>query len=114
MIGVLDADPAGAESLSHVHGEAISVRSDDESQAVVAIDCGGAGCGTQHLDLWLGINAAQGEHVEIAAQARDAMGVDAAQVRGSEDFGGLGRIFFGDSEMEKRALAEIAERIDWE
>src|SRR6202171_2241354 len=109
MIGVLDADPAGAESLSHVHGEAIGVRSDDESQAVVAIDCGGARCGSQHLNLWLGINAAQGEHVEIAAQACDAVGVDAAQVRGSEDFSGLGRLLPWDSEMEKRALAEIAQ-----
>src|SRR5882762_72547 len=114
MIGLLDADPAGAESLSHVHGEAIGVWSDDESQAVVAIDCGGAGCGTQHLNLWLEINAAQGEHVEIAAQACDAMGIDAAQVRGSENFSGLGRILLGNSEMEKRALAEIAQRFDGE
>ncbi len=47
-------------------------------------------------------------------QACDAVGVDAAQVRGSEDFSGLGRILFRNAEMEKRAIAEIAQRFDGE
>src|SRR5258708_23198326 len=72
MIGVLDADPAGAASLGHVHGEAISVRADDESQAVVAIDCGGAGGGKQHPDLRLGGYAAPREPVGKAMQGGGA------------------------------------------
>src|SRR6266699_4615945 len=114
MIGVLDADPAGAEALGHVHGKAVSVRANDKAQAIVAVDRSRGGRRAQHSDLWLGINAAQSKHVEIAMQAGNAMGIDSAQVRGSEDFGGLGGVLFGNSKVEKHAFAEIAQRFDGE
>ncbi len=114
MIGVLHADPAGAEAFGHVHGEAIGVRADDQAEAIVAIDGGRAGRGAQHFDFRQRIDAAQGEHVEIAVQASYAMGVDAAQVSGSKDIGRLNRIHFGDTEMEKHASAELAQRFDGE
>src|SRR5438034_100381 len=114
MIGVLHADPTGAETLGHVHGEAVGVRADDEAEAIVAIDGGGAGRRAQHFDLWPWINAAQGKHVEVAVQAGDAVGVDTAQVRGGEDFGGLSRIVLGNTEMQKHAVAEMAQGFDGE
>src|SRR5260370_32820987 len=114
MIGVLHADPTGAESLGHVHSEAIGVRADNKAEAIVAIDGGGAGRGAQHFDLWPWIDAAQSEHVEITVQTGNAVRVNTAQVRGGEDFGGLGRIILGNTEMQKNAVAEIAQRFDGE
>src|SRR5260370_24508110 len=114
MIGVLHADPTGAESLGDVKGEAIGVRADNKAEAIVAIDGGGAGRRAQHFDLWAWIDAAQSEHVEITVQAGDAVRVNTAQVGGGENFGGLGRIVLGNTEMQKHAVAEIAQRFDGE
>ncbi len=114
MIGVLHADPAGAEALGHVHGEAIGVRTDDKAEAVITIDRGGAGRRTKHFDFRQGIDAAQREHVEIAMQAGNAVGVNAAQIRSGEDIGSLGRIHFGNTEMDKHASAELAQCFDGE
>src|SRR5260370_4678718 len=114
MIGVLHADPTGAESLGHVHSEAIGVRADNKAEAIVAIDGGGAGSGAQHFDFRPWIDAAQGEHVEVTVEAGDAVRVDNEQVRGGEDFGGLGRIVLGNTEMQKHAVAEIAQPFNGE
>src|SRR3989442_3617140 len=89
MIGVLHADPAGAEALGHVHGEAIGVRADDESEAVVAIDCGGGWGGGQHLYFLPGIDWARGEQVEVYVQARKPPGGDGAPVGGSSEISHL-------------------------
>src|SRR5258706_11070253 len=111
MIGVLHADPAGAESLGHVHSEAIGVRADDEAEAIVAIDGGGAGRRAQHFDLWPWINAAQGKHVEVAVQAGDAVGGDNAQDRRGEDFRGLNPIVLWNTQNQKKVLSENAQRL---
>src|SRR5439155_11798086 len=96
VIGVLHADPAGAEAFGYVHREAVGVRTDDKAEAIVAIDRGRGGCRAQHFDFRPGIDAAQSEHVEITVETGDAVGVDAAQIGGGEDLGGLGGVVFGN------------------
>src|SRR5437667_1706772 len=114
MISVLHANPAGAEAFGHVHGEAVGMRADDKAEAIVAIDRGRGGCRAQHFDFRPGIDAAQSEHVEITVETSDAVGVDAAQIGSGKDFGGLSGVVFGNAEMEKHLVAEIAQRFDGE
>ena len=89
MVGVADADPAGAMLLGFVHGDLVRLRPDDQTQAVVAVDGGDAGFLADDFDIWPGIDPAQFQHFKVSMQPRDTVGVDAAQVAPGEHVGGL-------------------------
>ena len=90
------------------------MRTDDEAEAVVAIDGGGAHRGAHDCDFWLGIDVAFAEHADIAIETGDAVRIDAAEISGSENVGGLNGVVFGNAEMKKDARAEFAQGFDGE
>lgn len=114
MVGVADADPAGACLFRHVHGEAIRMWADNKAETVIAIHGGGAQRGTHDGDFWLGIDEPLVEQTKITVEAGYAVRIDAAKIGGSENVGGLDGVVFGDAEMKKDARAEFAQGFGWE
>src|SRR5579872_4647056 len=76
MVGVADADPAGAGFRGHVHGDAIRMGTYDETKAVVAVDGGGAHGGADCGDFGLWVNVAFTEHADVAIEACYAVGIE--------------------------------------
>ena len=87
---------------------------DDEAEAVVAIDCGGAHGGADNGNFGFGIDVAFAEHSDVAIKAGDAVRIDAAEIGGGEDVSGLLSVVFRDFEMEEDASAVFMERFDGE
>ncbi len=100
--------------LRHVHGDAIRMRAYHETEAVVAIDGRGAHRGAHDFDFWIGIDVAFAEHANIAIETGNAMGIDAAEIRGSENVGCLGGILLRNTKMQENARTEIAQDFDRE
>ena len=80
MIGVADADPAGAGFFRHVHGDAIRMGTDNKAEPVVAVDRRGAHRGANDFDFRIGIDVAFAEHADIAIETGYAMRIDAAEI----------------------------------
>src|SRR5258707_12353324 len=90
-----------------VHGALIRLRSDDEAQAVIAVDGGDADFFPDDFNIRFGIDSTQLKHFEIGMQTRDAVGVDAAKVTSRQDVGGLFGIRLWDAEMHEHLSGKI-------
>ena len=80
MVCVTHTHPARPGFCSKVHGDAIRVRTDDQTKAIVSIDISGACSRADHLQLGSGINSSFLEQFEIGMQTGDAVRIYAAQV----------------------------------
>ena len=112
MVGVADADPTGTSFLGHVHGHAIGLWADNQTEAVVPIDGRRTQCRAQRLDLGFGIDAPFAEHFDVAIEPGHAVGINAPEVRAGKHIGSLRRILFGNPKVQKDASAEFAQGLD--
>ena len=95
--------------LGFVHGDLVGLRSDDQAQAIVAVDAGDAGFFADDFDLWLGIDSAEFEHFKISVQPGHAVGIDAAQIAFRQYVGGLFGIRFRHAEVNEHLRGKIAQ-----
>src|SRR5262249_36262629 len=109
VVGVGDGDPAAAGAGRLVQGDAVGPGTDDQAQAVVAVDGGRARRLAYDARARARVDAADGEQFVVRAQAGHAVRVDAPAVGGGEDVGGQARLLLGHAQVTEDARAELVQ-----
>jgi len=111
VVCVADTDPAGAVLLGFVHGDAICLWPDDETQTVVAIDRCHTGFLAGNFYLRPRIDSAQFEHLEIGMEPGDAVRIYSPQVALRQNIRCLVGISFRHTEIPEHFGGEVAQII---
>jgi hypothetical protein len=84
MVGILNADPAGAAGGCFSNGDLHGIGGYDKAEAAVAVDDGGGGGLMEDTDGWVRVGSAGLLEADIPDEACDAVRINSAEIRAQQ------------------------------